>query len=248
MTMKRNPKQEGTSLWDCIPQTGDCPMNCNQCFYNRPGAFYHDKSKPLIPKPSTVGDGIVRVNCGHDSNVQRELVIRTAQKYKHYFFNTSILPTEFPGPVVLTANRSEEQPAMRPFGLQVHNIMFVRLRVSVSNITLLSAAIYEWNKCRVPVVLTFMNYYESEAMQKTIDKRDWRIPEPSFEARKHILNTYWCMTKKTKRHIMLELGVGRNSMLTTCGTINSPYCRDCRNCESFYWQTRKRLIDMGVIR
>ena len=64
MTVKRNPKQEGTDLWDCIVQTGPCPMNCNQCFYNRPGAYYVPLNElPLIPDPKEVGDGIVRMNC-----------------------------------------------------------------------------------------------------------------------------------------------------------------------------------------
>ena len=66
----RNPKQEGTPFWDCIPQTGPCPMQCNQCFYNRPGAYYVPIDKPHVPTPEEVGDGIVRMNCGHDCNNQ----------------------------------------------------------------------------------------------------------------------------------------------------------------------------------
>ena len=44
------------------------------------------------------------MNCGNDSNNQRELVIETAQRYKRFFFNTPIPRFDFPGPVVLTAN------------------------------------------------------------------------------------------------------------------------------------------------
>ena len=54
---KRNPKQEGTNIFDCKPQTGKCPLNCNQCFYNREGAFYVDIHKPHMPSVEEVGEG-----------------------------------------------------------------------------------------------------------------------------------------------------------------------------------------------
>ena len=59
MTTKRNPKQEGTPFFDCIPQIGPCPIGCNQCFYNRPGAYYVPIDKPHVPTPEEVSDGIV---------------------------------------------------------------------------------------------------------------------------------------------------------------------------------------------
>jgi len=87
--MRRNPKQDGSNLFDCIPQIGPCPIGCNQCFYNRPGAFYVSIDQPIVPTPEEVGDGIVRMNCGNDSNNQRELVIRTASQYKHAFYTAT---------------------------------------------------------------------------------------------------------------------------------------------------------------
>ena len=84
--MVRNPKQVGSNLWDCRPQTGNCPVGCSQCFYNRPNAFYCDINEPNIPDPVEVGNDIVRMNCGHDSNLQRNLVIATAGQYKNFFF------------------------------------------------------------------------------------------------------------------------------------------------------------------
>ena len=50
------------------------PIGCNQCFFNRAGAYYTDT--PTIPTPEEVGDDIVRMNCGNDSNINRALVIR----------------------------------------------------------------------------------------------------------------------------------------------------------------------------
>ena len=86
---KRNPKQIGSPLYDCIPQAGKCPIGCNQCFFNRPGAFYTET--PSIPEPDEIEPGgVVRMNCGHDSNLHRDLVISTAFQYEDAFFNTSI--------------------------------------------------------------------------------------------------------------------------------------------------------------
>ena len=131
--MKRNPKQADSNLYDCIPQVGPCPIGCNQCFYNRPGAFYLPINQPHFPSLEEVGDGIVRVNCGNDSNNQREHVIASTAHYPRRFFNTSIPELDFPSPVVLTANSKEEQPACEPTSLlggPPSNLMFVRLRAS----------------------------------------------------------------------------------------------------------------------
>jgi hypothetical protein len=163
--MRRNPKQDGSNLFDCIPQIGPCPIGCNQCFYNRPGAFYVSIDQPIVPVPQEVGDGIVRMNCGNDSNNQRELVIRTASQYKHAFYNTSIPRLDFPGPVVLTANPREEERAVTPYDLgdpPPRNLMFVRLRVSATNLDLIREAIAAWSDFLVPVVLIFMAYYDHE--------------------------------------------------------------------------------------
>ncbi len=33
----------------------------------------------------------------------------------------------------------------------------------------------------------------------------------------------------------------QNRLVSMCSSINSAYCRDCRNCETHYLQTMKRL-------
>jgi hypothetical protein len=141
--MKRNPKQADSNLYDCIPQAGPCPIGCNQCFYNRPGAFYVPTDQPQFPALEEVGDGIVRINCGSDSNNQREHVIASTAHYPRRFFNTSIARFDFPAPVVLTANPKEEDEAKYAYPLRdgerwkapADNIMFVRLRTSTTNRT-----------------------------------------------------------------------------------------------------------------
>ena len=241
--MKRNPKQVDSNLYDCIPQAGPCPIGCNQCFYNRPGAFYVPIDQPHFPSLEEVGDGIVRINCGNDSNNHREHVIASTAHYPRRFFNTSISRFDFPGPVVLTANPKEENEASYAYPLwqgerwktPADNIMFVRLRTSATNLALVDKAVAAWTAAQVPVVITFMAYYDNQppVPPDLIFKRrcyEWRV--------RHI-NSYWCPTKGFMRWVMSRYV--QNRLVSMCSSIDSAYCRDCRNCETYYLQTMKRL-------
>jgi len=242
MTTTRNPKQEGTPFFDCIPQIGPCPINCNQCFYNRPGAYYVPIDKPHVPTPEEVGDGIVRMNCGNDSNNQRDLAIEAAQKYKRFFFNTSIPRFDFPAPVVLTANPKEEHPAALPcwhgetWYAPAENLMFVRLRTSATNLALVDQAVAAWTAAQVPVVITFMAYYDGEPPEVPAEVG---FMHPAYEWRVRHINSYWCPTKQFMRFVMQRYR--GNRLVSMCSSIDSAYCRDCRNCETYYLQTMKRL-------
>lgn len=276
---KRNPKQEGSNMFDCRPQTGSCPMNCNQCFYNRPGAFYVDINEPNIPDPEEVGDRVVRMNCGHDSNLQRDLVIETAKKYKHFFFNTSIPKFDFPGPVVFTANPMEEEfvyalgagPMERKIKYtfqKPENIMFVRLRVSPTNLYLVENAVKSWTKYKISVVLTFMAYYdqtppgtvaigdtkcgwiESQSIQEVEEKGHSTTAElrSAYQWKVRHINSYWCPTREFMVYVLKRMKKMGGRLVTMCGTLDSNYCRDCRNCEIYYWQSLKHMkeIDDGI--
>ena len=260
--MIRNPKQEGSNILDCRPQTGPCPIDCNQCFYNRPEAFYVDINKFNILAQEEVEDHhIVRMNSGHDSNFQRDLVIETAQKYRRYFFNTSIPNFDFPGPVVFTANPKEEEPALTPlsnawpsrYRLWVpENIMFVRLRISASNLQLVKLAIKAWTDLQIPIVLTFMAYYEREALDATICDIDAKTLNKFSVAKsdyytwktRHI-NSYYCPTKEFIAYVLKEMKMVGGRLVTLCGTLDSNYCRDCKNCENYYYQTVKQIKEVG---
>jgi hypothetical protein len=245
MTTKRNPKQEGTPFFDCIPQIGPCPIGCNQCFYNRPGAYYVPIDKPHVPTPEEVGDGIVRMNCGNDSNNQRDLVIATAQKYQRFFFNTSIPRFDFPAPVVLTANPKEEQdggyalPHWHGDGWYspAANLMLVRLRTSATNLRMVDRAVAAWTAAKVPVVITFMAYYDHEPV---VNEAEVGLPAAECYIWKirHI-NSYHCPTPAFMRKVMSRYR--DNRLVSMCSSLTSAYCRDCRNCETYYLQTMKRL-------
>ncbi len=241
----RNPKQVGSNVYDCRPQTGSCPIGCNQCFYNRPDAYYTDISKSDIPDIPDVEGGIVRMNCGHDSNLKRELVIAAATRYNNYFFNTSIANCDFPGPVVLTINCCEEEPkrALMPPTVVPLNLMFIRIRASASNLGDVHRLVTEWSLADVPIVITFMAYYEDAVCHKMLTKKHafYKGIDKLYEYKTRHINAYWCPTKAMKVRTMKLLGVERNKLLTMCGTFDSNYCKDCRNCESYYWITRRRL-------
>jgi hypothetical protein len=230
--MERNPKQAGTNLFDCVPQAGPCPNNCNQCFYNRPGAFYLPIDVPQMPIRDEVGDGILRVNSGHDSNINRDHVIAITNHFPKRFFNTSVPKFDFPAPVVYTANPREEEPAKRPMDIHLYtNIMFIRLRVSATNLIDILDAAYEWSVADVPVVLTFMRYYDYPPNNQFC-----------YEYRKSIWpSRSWAPTREFMAGVMrVAQKLTTLAPITMCGTLDSGYCRDCLNCEKFYQRMMQR--------
>jgi len=231
-----NPKLVGSNIIDCIPQTGECPLHCGgkeECFYNG-GKFYRSTDKPLFPKPSDTKGKIVRVNSGHDSNIDREYVILcTSALYPNRFYNTSIPNFNFPAPVVFTCNGRKLILAEK--GLE--NVMFVRIRTSLFNLKEVDKAIqFYLTEHKVPVVLTFMRYYKEES-----------IPEEFrqfYEFKKHVLNSYYCLTREGHIQIMEKY---KGTGVRMCGTLTSSLCVDCRNCELLYWEHMAKNVIGNVM-
>ena len=257
---KRNPKQEGSNLWDCKTQVGNCPMNCNQCFANRPGAVYIPMDEQILPSPEEVGDGIVRANCLHDSNFGREELVEHCKQYKKVFYNTSIPKFDFPGPVVFTANAKEEEigwflpDASTPVP---DNLMFVRLRVSASNLRLIDEQVSYWARTlRVPVVLTFMAYYDQEppgcihmddpgtTVQLFFIRDEQGKDVLAYTWKKRHINSYYCATAEFMAYVIKRMKKIAGRLVTICGTLDSNYCRDCRNCEVYYYQIIKHVKEI----
>lgn len=244
MTTPQNPKQEGSGVCDAIPQVGPCPNSCNQCCYNRHGAFYAPIDRPLLPTIKEVAGRIVRVNSGHDSNSRRKHVIAVTSQYRYRFYNTSRFRLDFGAPVVLTVNPREEEPAANPVrvvagndGNQdwLHDIMFVRVRVSSSNLHHVEEAVKMWTARCVPVVLTFMAYFDATA-----------IPTGGSDLYVHkvrTLNEYWCPTPDFMRRVIGMFW--DNPLVHSCGTPESTLCRNCGNCERMYWQAIDRARAMS---
>ena len=175
-----------------------------------------------------MGKDIVRVNCGHDSNINKREVFKKTKKYKYKFYNTSIMNFNFPDPFVWTANPKEEVPFVDKIP---NNLMFVRLRVSSTNLWHIGNAVRTYASFyQVPVVLTFMAYYNEEPIDKK--NYEWQV--------RHI-NSYWCPKKKFMKEVLQEMKRYGKRLVTMCGTLESRYCKDCRNCERYYWQTVKHI-------
>jgi hypothetical protein len=238
-----NPKLEGSNLLDCIPQTGQCPNNCLECYYNADG-FFRTKDEPLIPTLEDAAGKIIRVNSGHDSNIQKELVLETTARYPKKFFNTSMPNFDFPAPVVFTCNgRDTDKSAMMVVDY-LDNLMAVRFRTNPWNLGLLEAVMnYYTAQNTIPLTITFMRYTKLEL-----------IPEEhqeSYEFKESILNTYYILKKEVQEQILTwervqlgdiwssDLGFYKDKgeikkMVGMCGTSTSSLCKDCSRCEMLY--------------
>ena len=132
---------------------------------------------------------------------------------------------------MLTFNRDEEKlPPMRWLdGGTPKNLMFIRLRVSDTNLDLIDAQVRRL--CRhAPIVLTFMAYYTDSPRAQEL-----------YTWRKRDLNSYWCATPGFMQSVLKREKAIGGRMVTMCTGLKSTRCVDCRNCETYYWQTLKRM-------
>lgn len=190
---ENNPKLIGSNILDCIPQTGNCPNNCSECFYNSSG-FFRSKDTPLIPTLEEVGDKILRVNSGHDSNVQKELVLKVTEQYPRKFYNTSLPNFDFPAPVVFTCNGRDTDHSAMMVDTNLENVMMVRFRTNLWNLDLLDGVVRYYVALKnVPVTITFMRY--ADLSNIPLEYRKY------YELRKSILNMYYCIHNDKKLEI-----------------------------------------------
>jgi len=232
--VRENPKLEGSMMVECIPQVGQCPNNCLECYYNG-GGFFTDKQTPLIPTLEEVGDKIVRVNSGHDSNIQKELVLEVTNKYPKKFYNTSLPNFDFPAPVVFTCNGRDTDYSAMMVVKNLRNVMMVRFRANLWNLDLLDEVVSFYAHL-IPVTITFMRY--TDLANIPIKYRE------HYEIRKSILNMYYRLSKVKQMEIVEKYpgpmkGSFSQRMVGMCGTPDSSYCRDCNRC---FW-AYNRLVD-----
>lgn len=224
MDRTQNPKLEGSLIIDAIPQTGECPMYCSQCFYNEPG-FYRPIDQPLIPTAEEALNKIVRVNSGNDSNNKRDLVIAATKDYPRKFYNTSVPRLDFGAPVVLTINgRDTDETFFAPSDVKgnLEDLMFVRFRANTWNLELCDDAVHAWcHEKGIPLVLTTMRYYDRESVKKPED----------YTYKKHILNESFSLKSESLRGIFSRYR--QENLVFYCGNpvSESSMCSDCRICE-----------------
>lgn len=237
---KWNPKTKGSGIITCIPQTGKCPNGCEDCFFQSGRSYLEplDENLPHVAPWGLSLGRIVRVNDGNDSNIDRDVVEKTVREmdYEKYFFNTAIPKDldKFSGPVVLTVNpgkmtdtkwhKLEEPP---------ENLMFVRIRVNAWNmLSVVMPAVQYYTNLSVPVVLTFMAYYEEKP-----EMRDYYI------YRQRTTNSYYAITTQAWEEIMYFFRY--NAYVYSCGKIEgengTTKCSRCGNCIREYYNAKERI-------
>jgi hypothetical protein len=239
MSYIENPKTMGSGIICAIPQKGRCPRDCADCFFQSGRSYLEPlvENTPNMPSLAQVEGRVVRVNDGNDSSVNREHVIAQTDKYKDRFFNTAVAYhlEDFPGPVVLTVNPGKMTD--QDFILLADppkNLMFVRVRVNTWNLDVVSEVV-EWyaHERRIPVVLTFMAYFEASVPERE---------QVYYEYRRRTLNSYWCIRKVKWREIMTALG---GPLVYSCSGPGPSGCKHCGNCLREYYATKERMREGG---
>jgi len=234
-----NPKTKGSGIICAIPQEGLCPNKCEDCFFQSGRSYLEplDENVPNMPPTSLAKFRVVRVNDGNDSNVERKLVIKTASHYPMKFYNTAI-PKDlggFDAPVVLTVNPGRMTDARWHKLVDIPlNLMFVRFRMNMWNLVLADKVIDYYSGRDIPIVLTFMAYF------------NLGIPSEYgvfYTFRQRTLNSYWAITTEAWRSVMRRYE--DNKWVYSCGKIEgergTPACRFCGNCLREYFATMERL-------
>jgi len=233
-----NPKTKGSGIVCCIPQTGTCPNKCEDCFFQSGRSYLEPLADNLPNMPDDIAGRVVRVNDGNDSNVHREVVIASTDHIPMRFFNTAI-PRDlagFPGPVVLTLNPGNlTDSRWHLLSVPPINLMFVRYRVNTWNTWLADEAVRHYTGKGVPVVLTFMAYFDT-ADHIPVDHRE------HYAIRKRTLNEYWAITNTAWRMVMDRFA--SNPLVHSCGMEGIPggsSCKNCGNCLREYFATVERM-------
>jgi hypothetical protein len=242
MSYIENPKTKGSGIITCIPQKGLCPNGCEDCFFQSGRSYLEPLSKnlPNMPFKHTTEGRIVRVNDGNDSAWESDKVIKRTRKYDMKFYNTSDLNAVgcFNAPVVVTVNPSGMTDiSFNAFDTRYYkmrdNLMFVRIRTNAWNIDgVVKPAVKYYSDKEVPIVLTFMAYYEQKPMMGL-----------DYVFRKRTLNSYWAITTAAWMKIMDEFRL--NKWVSSCGKIEGELgttaCRFCGNCLREYFATMERM-------
>jgi len=241
MGYKENPKTKDSGIMCGIPQKGECPIKCADCFFQSGRGYLDplDENTPNMPSLDVLQGRILRINDGNDSANQRDAVIETIRTigYKDYFFNTSCPEDleEYPGPVVLTVNPgSMTDEAFHQIEEPSPNLMFVRFRANTWNTTILHHCVqwYANNDPKVPVVVTFMAYFT-----ETIPKQYAR----DYSWRQRTKNSYYVITQEAWDTIMFPYRT--NPYVYACGKdANTFSCHRCGNCLREYFATKERCL------
>lgn len=239
MSYIENPKTKDSGILCCIPQSGTCPNECEDCYFQSGRSYLEPLEDNLPNMPSDVRQfHVIRVNDGNDSNIGRNKVFKETSRFPMKFFNTSIPELDaFQDPVVLTINPSTmtDKSFHR---IWAKNLMFVRFRANAWNSSLAQEVVQYYAYRKVPIVMTFMAYHNDNI---PINFTNY------YTYRKRTLNSYWAITTHAWRKFMETWqGSPNEKWVYSCGKIKGEMgtagCRFCGNCLREYFATMERLI------
>lgn len=239
MSYIENPKTKGSGIVCAIPQKGVCPVGCADCFFQSGRSYLEplDQNLPNMPLMIYARGLVVRVNDGNDSNNKRDEVIDTTKHYPERFYNTSI-PRDLEGfgaPVVLTVNPGDmtdtDAHLLDPVP---KNLMFVRFRANPWNVSLGRKVVEHYTSRDIPVVLTFMAYYNCDIPEKF---------KSCYIYKKRTLNSYWVITQSAWNWITSQLTFDNPALVHTCGKDAQTHaCKHCGHCLREYFATKCRMM------
>lgn len=117
--------------------------------------------------------------------------------------------------------------------------MFVRFRVNMWNLWLLREAVNYYAKREVPIVLTFMAYYDESSIPTMF--------KGNYIFRERTINSYYAITTESWRRVSrFWEDTEYDKWVYTCGKIEgergTTLCRFCGNCIREYHATMERMI------
>jgi len=235
MGFKENPKTKGSGILTCIPQTGRCLIGCEDCFFQSGRSYLEplEKNLPNMPPLEMAENMIVRVNDGNDSSNDFPSAMENTMYFRNKFYNTSMVNhlQDFDAPFVLTINPKSMTDKSFHQIKPLCNLMFVRFRTNTWNWTVANAAVEYYTSKDVPVVLTFMAYYNGN------------IPESHqkyYQLRKRVLNEYQAITTEAWQMVMERYR--ENKYVYSCGREGiASGCKFCGNCLREYFATLERM-------
>lgn len=232
MSYIENPKTKGSGILCAIPQNYKrCTRECSECFFQNGRSYLEPLAEnlPNIPFTEDIYNYVIRVNDGLDSSDSVDEVIERTKHWPRKFYNTSspheINKLSEHGPIVLTLNPGDyiDKEFWKPDENIYKVFMFVRFLANPVNSWLLARAVDEWcNGYNIPLVITFMRYYNK-------DNAQFQYFDSYYNKKEHILNPSWSLNQDGWD--MIYGPYRDNPLVSTCGFSASEHlCKRCGVC------------------
>jgi hypothetical protein len=178
--------------------------------------------------------------------------------YPRVFYNTAIPKTleMFNAPITLTLNPGKmTDGGWHRIDTIPKNLMMVRIRTNTWNLDIVDKAVDYYTKNEIPVILTFMAYYDEKSIpegsgpiaymqtnETGVYSRAHRYHRDHYINRKRTLNNYFAISTAAWRKVMERYQ--DNPLVYSCGKEGEKGktgCKYCGNCLREYFATMERM-------